>query len=537
MSEGILVRGASVIDGTGAPRRQVDVSVVGDRLAAVGSGLRAEPGQRVIEAGGLVLAPGFIDLHSHADFTFPSFPGAINSLSQGVTSEVIGNCGYSPAPLSTNAEFARTWPEVSRGIGPNLDWAWGTFAEYLARLDTERPAVNCLPLVGYGALRVAAMGMSDRAATPAQVETMRAGLHEALGAGAWGLSTGLVYPPGAYTGTDEIVAVAGELKAINGLYASHIRDESDHLLAAIDEAIEIGRRLGVRVEVSHLKAAGRRHHGTLGRATEAIAAARRSGIDVHADAYPYEAGSTFLSQILPPWVHEGGLGEMLDRLRSVDVRLRIRRDIERGLPGWPNLLEQAGGWDRVMIASVGRPDLASAEGSLVSRLAADAGVDPLDWTFDFLVADRGAPVMIITMMDWADVETALAFEWTGIGSDQLAVTSDSARVHPRCYGTFARVLGRYVRERNVLTLEAAIHKMTGMPAEILGLSGRGRITPGAVADLVLFDPATIQDESTYEAPTRLATGVETVMLGGRVAMDRGRVVARDLGRVVRRGAR
>ncbi len=536
MSEALLIRGATIYDGTGAPAVRGDVTVVSGLIHVVGGRQERPSGARVIDADGLALAPGFIDLHSHADFTLPAYTDAINSLSQGVTSEVIGNCGYSPAPLSEERAFAREWPEVTHGLGPDLDWSWRTFGEYLGALDRAKPAVNCIPLVGFGALRVAAMGMADRPASPAEITRMRAGLAEALASGAWGMSTGLVYPPGAYAATDEIVSVGQELTATHALYASHIRNEADDLLAAVDEALEIGRALGVPIEISHLKAAGRRNHGRVADATARIADERRRGTDVHCDAYPYDAGSTFLSQLLPPWLHDGGVDALVERLRSEEVRRRVRRELDTGLPGWPNLLGAAGGWDRILIASVGRRDLASAEGQTVADLAAARGEDPLNWTLDLLIADRGAPVMIVTMMDFADVETALAFDATGIGSDQLGVTSASARVHPRCYGTFARILGRYVRERGLLTPEAAIHKMTGLPADVLHMTDRGRIVAGTVADLVLYDPATIGDEATYENPTRRARGIEWVFLAGRPAVHHGDLAAPNLGQVIRRQA-
>jgi N-acyl-D-amino-acid deacylase len=537
MADALLIRGATIYNGTGAPGVRGDVVVQGGQIERVGQRLERPSGAQLIDADGLALAPGFIDLHSHADFTLPAYPDAINSLSQGVTSEVAGNCGYSPAPLSLDAEFAKEWPETTAGIGPDLDWAWRTFGEYLSALDRARPAVNALPLVGFGALRVSAMGMADRPATVVERTLMRERLADALAAGAWGMSTGLVYPPGAYAQTDEIVDVARALTPSKALYASHIRNEADDLLSAVDEALEIGRTLDVPVEISHLKAAGRRNHGHIADAIGRIADERGRGRDVHCDVYPYDAGSTFLSQVLPPWVHEGGVDALIDRLRSPELRRRIAQELESGLPGWPNLLEAAGGWDRILVASVGRPDLAAAEGRTIADAAKAAGADPLEWTLDLLVKDRAAPVMIITMMDNADVDQALTFEAAGIGSDQLGVTSASARVHPRCYGTFARVLGRYVRERGLLTAEAAIHKMTGMPAAILGAADRGVIEAGRVADVVLYDPATILDEATYEEPTRRARGIEYVWLAGQPAVQRGDIVDARLGRVVRRQAR
>jgi N-acyl-D-aspartate/D-glutamate deacylase len=534
LTKALYIRGATIYDGTGSPPVRGDVIAQGDRIDRVGPRLERPSGADVVDADGLVLAPGFIDLHSHADFTLPAYPDAINSLSQGVTSEVIGNCGYSPAPLSGDPEFAREWPEVTAGIGPDLDWGWRTFGEYLDVLGRSRPAVNCVPIVGFGALRVSAMGMADRPATTVEITLMRERLAEALAAGAWGMSTGLVYPPGAYAATDEIVEVGRALTPTRALYASHIRNEADDLVSAVDEALEIGRTLDVPVEVSHLKAAGQRNHGHIGDAIARIADERGRGRDVHCDVYPYDAGSTFLSQVLPPWIHEGGVDALVDRLRSQEVRRRVRREVDEGLPGWPNLVGAAGGWDRILIASVGRRELASAEGRTVADLARAAGADPLDWTLDLLVADRAAPVMIITMMDSADVEEALRFEASGIGSDQLGVTSASARVHPRCYGTFARILGRFVRERGALSMETAIHKMSGMPAAILGAKDRGVIEAGRVADLVLFDPTSVIDEATYEEPTRRARGIEWVILGGQPAIRRGEIVDARLGRVVRR---
>jgi N-acyl-D-aspartate/D-glutamate deacylase len=529
----LLIRGATVIDGSGSPGVRASVAIEGARIAAVVTDGPEPEAQRVVDAGGLILAPGFIDMHSHADFTLPSYPDAINSLAQGVTTEVIGNCGYSPAPLATDPALADEQRAACHGLGPDLDWGWRTFGEYLASLDRARPAVNAIPLVGHGMLRLAVVGPEERAATEAEVGEMRAAADSALAAGAWGMSTGLVYPPGSNATTDEIVAVGGGLPGVDGLYASHIRNENDQLIDALEEAIEIGRRLGVRVEVSHLKAAGRRNHGRAAEALAVLERARAEGVPVHHDAYPYTAGSTLLTQLLPPWVHDGGTDALVERLRSSEVRSRIADDVATGLPGWPNYIVATGGWDGIMIAAVVDPSLRSLEGLTVARAAAERGVDPLDLALDTMAADRGATMMIVSLMGQADVDAIVGDPSTAIGSDQLGVTSREARVHPRAYGTFVRVLGEYVRERAALDLPTAIHRMTGLPAAALGLADRGRLVPGAVADLVLFDPTTVADASTYEEPTRAALGVEAVLLGGAFAVEGGRPIRPSLGRVLR----
>jgi N-acyl-D-aspartate/D-glutamate deacylase len=534
----VLFRGATVYDGSGAAGRQTDVAIHGDRVVALGgdaaSVLGAVP--RVVDAGGLALAPGFIDLHSHADHTLPAFPRATNSLSQGVTTELVGLCGFSPAPVAPERERADALRSLVHGLGPDLDWSWQAFGAFLDRMAAARPAVNVAALVGHHALRIAAMGMADRAPRADELAAMRVELQTALDAGAWGMSTGLVYAPGAFAATDELVSIGEPLTRADALYVSHIRDEGDDLFQAVDEALEIGDRLGIRTQISHLKALGRRNAGKVAGAVERLQAGRTRGVRVHCDVYPYTAGSTFLHQLLPPWIKEGGLEQMVERLGAADQRLRVRHDVEHGVPGWTSYLDATGGWHNILIASVASPERRQAEGRRLDDLANEARLDPLEYALDLLVADRGATVMIAFSMDEADVREALRCPVAAIGSDQLGVTSPGARVHPRAYGTFARVLGWGVREAQLFELEQAIHRMTGRPASILGLTDRGRVAPGAVADLVLFDPATIADQATYEDPTRPARGVEHVLVGGEPAVEAGRIVRADLGRVLRRGA-
>jgi len=531
----VLFRGATVYDGSGSAGVVADVLVEGERIRAVGPSAAASArATRSVDAAGLALAPGFIDLHSHADFTLPVYSKATNSIAQGVTTEVVGLCGFSPAPLSVHPEFAEQWKAYS--FGQNLEWGWQGFGAFLDQLAAVRPAVNVVPLVGHGALRAAALGLDDRPATSVERETIRAALAEALSAGAWGMSTGLAYAPGTFTPPDELLELGQELKRFDALYASHIRNEADQLFDSVDEALALGEGLGIRVQVSHLKSVGRRNHGRVGGAVERIAAARGRGVRVNCDVYPYTAGSTFLHQLLPPWVKVGGTDSMVERLRAPDVRRRLRHELETGLPGWGNQLESAGGWHNVLVASTGNAQLRSVEGHRIAELAATDGLDPLEWTLDLLIHDRGATVMVLFSMDETDVRVALRSPHAGVGSDQLGVSGPDARMHPRAYGTFARVLSWSRQDPSWMPLEAAIHKMTGLSARIMGLEERGRIAPGAIADLVLFDPTTVADMATYEDPARHPTGIEYVLIGGELAVERGKLGALGHGRVLRRRA-
>lgn len=529
----LLVRGGTLHDGTGAPEIRADVAVSGGRVVAVGPDLPLAGFDRIVDAGGLVVAPGFIDLHSHSDFTFPAFPDSPGQVSQGVTSELIGHCGDTPAPLSTDPARRQQLIDYEIAAGPNLAWDWTSFASYLDVLDAARPAVNCLPLVGHSALRVAAMGMDERRPSPGELDAMRAGLREALAAGAWGMSTGLSYAPGQWATTDDIVAMASPLTETGALYASHTRNEADELLAAVDEALAIGEALKVPVQVSHLKACGARNFGRTRDALAAIELARARGVRATCDMYPYEAGSTYLSQILPPWTFDGGVARLLERLRSAEIRRRIRHDIETGLPAWGNLGKAAGGWDKVLINGTLEPGAAWARGHFVSDLAATAGQDGLDLVCDLLLADGGGTTMAIFMMDMADVREVIASPFSGVGSDLYAVTGPDAANHPRCCGSFARVLGPWVRD-GLLPLAEAIRKMTSLPAATIGLTDRGRVEPGFVADLVVFDPTTVTDNATWDRPAALATGIQSVLLEGRFAIDGGRPANLRLGRVIRR---
>lgn len=525
-----LIKGATVYDGTGQYPRQIDVLIEGRRILATEPDLPKQEGN-LVSGDGLAIAPGFIDMHSHADFTLPAFPMAINSLSQGVTTEVVGNCGWSPAPLSSKSvELRNQWQRVAGALGPDLDWSWTDFGAFLDALDHARPAVNCVPLVGHSALRAASFGIEDRVPHPAELAEMCELTDQALQAGAWGLSTGLVYPPSSFATPSEVHALAEVVAARGGIYSTHMRDEGSHLRTAVEEAVEVARRSSIRVQISHLKAAGPANHGTISVALDTIARARAEGLAVGCDVYPYTAGSTVLTQLLPSWAITGGVDALVERLRSLETRARIRAELQRNDTAY---LNKAGGWPNVMVAAVGDPAFKRYEGRYLSEIAREADKDEFDFLFDLLADDRARTTMILFLMDVTDMEEVLDHESAVIGSDQLGVTSREANVHPRAYGTFARVLRR-ASERGELALADLISRSTGRTARRLGMTDRGFVRPGYMADLVLFDPRVVRDRATYEAPTLTADGIEQVYVGGSLAIDKGNVVNPALGRVLRR---
>jgi N-acyl-D-amino-acid deacylase len=525
----LKIEGAAVVDGTGTAGGRSDVGIEGERIVAIGD-LSREPAGSRLNASGRVLAPGFIDMHSHSDWQLTGNRRAESKVRQGVTTEVVGNCGFSPAPVST--EFVDDLRAFALHVPKGFDFTWRTFREYVDLLDSGGLAVNVVPLVGHGALRIAAMGFARRAPEPSELAHMRRLVDAAMQDGAWGLSTGLIYAPGAFATTDEIVALARTAARHRGFYASHIRGEGPTLLEAIQEAITIGREADLPVEISHVKAAGRPNWGKLADALALIDAANAEGVDVTADVYPYTASSTTLTAIVPGWALEGGVRALLDRLRDTESRARIRKEIEAPSGGQP--YAERVGWDNVMIAwAPHRPD---AQGRRVSEVARARGLDPLDAVFDLLLDESGRVSIIQFQMDERDLRRALLHPRVMIGSDGSALAPygelAAGKPHPRSYGTFPRVLGEYVREQRLLSLGQAVHKMTGMPAQRLGLRDRGVIRVGARADLVVFDDRRVADQATYEDPHRYPLAVDHVLVNGRFVIKDGQHTGSLPGRVL-----
>jgi N-acyl-D-amino-acid deacylase len=514
----VKIEGATVVDGTGTAGGRTDVGIRDESIVALGD-LSREPAGRTLNASSKVVTPGFIDMHSHSDWSLWANRRAESKIRQGVTTEVVGNCGFSPAPAST--EHLADLRGFALALPRGLDFRWRSMAEYLDAFDAHGTALNVVQLVGHGAVRIAAMGFARREPTAGELRDMQGLLTAAMEAGAWGLSTGLIYPPGSYARTDEIVALARVTARHRGFYASHIRGEGAALLDAVAEAIRVGREADLAVQLSHIKAAGRPNWGNVPKALALVDAAIADGIDVMADVYPYTASSTLLRALLPAWVLEDGIEAMKKRLAQTDTRARIREELTVS-PNGQSLVDRVG-WDNVMIASC--PRRTETEGRRLSELAAAWHMDPFDVAADLLTTDDGQAHVVMFQMAEADLRHALVHGHVMIGSDGYALAPygelGTGRRHPRSYGTFPRVLGLYVREQRLLSLPQAVHKMTGLPARRLGLRDRGVIRVGAKADLVVLDPRTVGDVATYEDPHRYPRGIEQVLVNGRFVIRDG----------------
>lgn len=511
----LLIRGGHVIDGTGAPGLDADVSIAGGRIVGV-ERRSSRSARRVIDARGQVVAPGLIDIHTHSDFTLPLNQRAESKIRQGVTLEVVGNCGFSVAPaLRDRVEMLREYLAPS---APWLPFAETTFGQYVAGFPAT--SVNVILQVGHHTLRLMTAGMENRPLTSAETSAMEVLLAEALTAGAWGLSSGLFTAPGCYADAAEIHALARVLRRHGGAYSSHIRDEADHVGDAVREAIAVAEATGVHVQIAHLKLSGVDNWGGARRLLGEIAAARARGLAVDCDAYPYDTATNPLRNLLPRWVIEGGVPAMLERLGRAEVRARIRADLARdGLTNFGRIPS----WDVVRIAVA--PHQPEDAGRTLGELARRRRVDPLDAVCDFLIADRGATRILITSMAEPDVLEITGTPWVLVGSDANSLATSGVtsqgKPHPRSYGTHARLLGTLVRDRRVLSLPAAIHKTTGASAAALGLVDRGVLREGYWADVTVFDPSRIAERATYDNPHQYSVGVSTVLVNGEVVLDGG----------------
>ncbi len=512
MAWSLLVRNGSLIDGSGGPARAADVAVEGDRIVAVAPNLAGEAA-RVIDAAGHVVAPGFIDMHSHSDLFYFACPSAESKVRQGVTTEVVGMCSFSQAPLRPDQrEIVQGW---AGGIGASLDMRWETFAQYLDALRAIRPSVNVAHFVGHGALRIAALGFEARPAGADDLRAMQRLLGEAMDAGAFGFSTGLVYAPSAYSDTAELIALARAMAPRGGYYFSHIRGESSMLLDSINEAIRIGEEGGVGVQVSHVKASGRENWPKIDAALRLLEDARARGVDVAGDVYPYNAGSTKLDNMMPAWAHDGGTAKLCERLADRAMRRRIVEEC----------LIDGERWGTV-----------SQGGLSLAQIARQSGMAPAETLMNLLLEARCTVGMVSFSQSIENVSKVLAHPMLMIGSDSIPLYSGDGdrpgKPHPRTYGTFPRVLGEYVREQRLFPLETAVHKMTGMGAARLRLRDRGLVREGYAADLAIFDPRTVKDESTFPEPHRYPTGIPYVVVNGAVVVDGGRMKSSGAGRVL-----
>ena len=525
----LLFQGGTFVDGTGAPGRTADVGVAEGKIVAIGDLAAAEAAER-LDIAGRVICPGFIDMHTHSDLPLLVNPSAQSKIRQGVTTEVIGMCGFSPAPVSDASvgQVRQLSTFLAKGSA-ELDWSWRGYGDFLARLAQQGVVVNVVPVVGHVTMRATAMGFGHRPPSVAELERMRWMVDEAMQVGAFGYSSGLIYPPSSYAETDELVELAKAVARHGGIYFTHIRGEGATLLRATAEAIEIGERAGLPVQIAHHKASGRPYHGRIAQALQLSEWANARGQRVRCDVYPYTAGSSSLSMIVPEWAHEGGRDQLLARLANPETAGRIRADIAARGPVWED----------IFVTWVASRENKELEGLSLAQIATRRGTDPTTALFQVLMEEKTQAAMVQFAVAEDDARRVITHPLSVIGSDGSSLHPSGplgeGKPHPRNYGTFPRVLQVYVREQGALTLEQAIHKMTGASAGILGLERKGVLREGADADLVVFDPATVRERGTYADPHQFPEGIDHVVVNGQLVVRRSEYTGALAGSVLRRG--
>jgi N-acyl-D-amino-acid deacylase len=526
----LVVTNGHIIDGTGSPWYSGDIGIRGGKIAAIGN-LGAVPRQRTIDAAGKVVAPGFIDMLGQSELTILVDPRLPSKIYQGITSEITGE-GGSIAPLNdAMIQSDRSGYEHFK-ITPD----WRTLRQYFSRLEKQGMGINLASYVGATQVRRMVLGDDDKQPTPAQLEQMRALVREGMKDGAVGVSTSLEYSPAPYARTEELIALATEAGKSGGIYASHMRNESDAVLEAIDEALRIGREAHIPVEIWHIKVAGKDNWGRMPQVVAKINAARAAGADVSADTYAYTAWYNGFSAFIPPWAHDGGDAKLVDRLKDPATRARIRKDMQTSSKDWDNEWQEIPGPDAIMMGAVENSNLVPLLGKRLSEIAKLQNQDPMDALFDILIQDPSAEVAVFGMSQ-PDVTLALQQPWVAIDNDSEGTSPEGllgqAHPHPRAYGTFPRILAKYVREEKVLTLEDAIRKFSALPAQRMRLTDRGVLKAGMWADVVIFDPATVKDRATFDNPNQLSQGMDYVLVNGVPVLDQGKMTGALPGKVLR----
>jgi dihydroorotase/N-acyl-D-amino-acid deacylase len=527
----VLIENGWVVDGAGNARYRADVGIVEGRIAVIGSLADASAGRR-IDATDLVVAPGFIDMLGWSEVKLLADGRALSKVTQGITTEVTGEgTSVSPQSAATIAESE----EYYNSLGVTVDWQG--FDGYFRRLEAAGSALNVASFVGATQIRKVVLGNDDRAPNEAELARMAALVDSAMLQGALGISSSLVYAPAFYATTAELVALARAAARHGGIYATHLRNEGAGFDSALDEALRIATAADIPVEIWHLKRAGRENWGDMSRVLARLDSARTAGIDVTADVYPYQASATDLAASIPQWAHAGGTDSLIARLRDPDTREQIRNELRQGAQRRESFYRGAGGAVGVLVAGVLADSLKYLEGKTLASIAALWAVDPIDALFDIVVKDRAGTGAIYFSMSEEDVRAAITYPWTSFCTDFGAVATDGVLsedlVHPRVYGSFPRILGRYVREHGLLRLEDAIRKMTSLPAQRVGLLDRGLLRPGMAADVVVLDPATIIDVATFENPHQISRGVRFVLVNGELVLDDGTMTDARPGRGLR----
>lgn len=526
----VVIRNGHIIDGTGSPWYSGDVGIQGGRIVRIGS-LPDAPAKQVIDARGLIVAPGFIDMLGQSEISMLVNPHVPSKIFQGITTEITGE-GDSAAP-TTPRLLARDRAAFERyGIKPD----WITFRDYFNRLEQHGMGINLASYVGATQVRRVVLGEDDRAPSTEDLERMKALVRQGMLDGAVGLSTSLQYAPAPYAKTEELIALAQEAAKLDGIYATHMRSEGDSIDSALDEAFRIGREANIPVEIWHLKTAGKKNWGRMPEVVNRIEAARHAGVDVEADTYAYPAWFNSFSAFVPPWVHEGGDSKMVARLKEPAIRQRIRNQMLNDSSGWDNEWLEIPGADAILVSVVTDPKLLPLQGKTLTQIAKEENKDPIDTVLDLLIQDPRMEVAVFGMSE-EDVAYALKQAWVSVDNDSQGTAPDGIlgreHPHPRAYGTFPRILRKYVREEKLLTLQDAIRKFSALPAQRMRLADRGVLKEGMWADVVMFDPATIRDVATFEKPNQLSVGMQYVLVNGVPVIAQGQMTDALPGRVLR----
>jgi dihydroorotase/N-acyl-D-amino-acid deacylase len=527
----VLIRNGHIVDGTGSPWYAADIAIRDGHIAAIGH-LNDATAKQTIDAAGMVVAPGFIDMLGQSEMSILVNPHLPSKIYQGITTEITGE-GGSAAPLTDAIRSADRGDYAHYKIDPT----WNTFREFFARLEKQGMGINLASYVGATQVRRAVIGDGDRAPTPAELDRMKALVRDAMHDGTVGVSSSLQYAPAPYASTEELIALASEGAKLGGIYATHMRNEGDAIIAALDEAIRIGREAHVPVEIWHLKAAGRANWGRMPEIVAHIDAARRSGVEIGANTYAYPAWFNSFSAFIPPWAHDGGDAKLLERLKDPVMRARIRKDMLTPSAAWDNEWLEVPGPEGILLGVVHNPELLPLQGKTIAEIAKVRKKDPIDTIFDILVEDNARSEVAVFGMSEADVRLALQQPWASICNDSHGTALDGLlgqeHPHPRAYGTFPRILRKYVREDGALTLPDAIRKFSALPAARLRINDRGVIKTGMWADTVVFNPDTIADLATFEKPNELSEGMEYVLVNGVPVIARGSMTNALPGRVIR----
>ena len=527
----VLVRGGTVYDGAGSPGRRADVGIRGDTIAAVGD-LSAASARTVVDARGLAVAPGFINMLSWSTESLIVDGRSQGEIRQGVTTEIFGE-GNSMGPLTD--EMKRRMKEEQGDL--KYDVKWTTLAEYLAYLEKKGVAPNVASYIGAATVREHVIGLDDRPPTPAEMDRMRALVREEMEAGALGIGSSLIYAPGTYAKTEELVELCKAAAPYRGKYISHVRSEGDRLLEAIDELVRIGREAGVPAEIYHLKAAGESNWGKEDQAIARIEKARNEGLKVTADMYTYTAGATGFDACIPPWARDGGYDALFRRIQDPETRPKIIADMRRPAEGWENLCRAAGSPERLLMVEFKTDALKPLTGKTLAEAAKTRGTDPESTILDLVLQDRTRIGVVFFLMSEDNVRKQVRLPWVSFGSDAASMSPEDpftrSSTHPRAYGNFARLLGRYVRDEKLVSLEDAVRRLSALPAENLGLDRRGRLAPGMFADVAVFDPATIADRATFEKAHQYAVGMRHVFVNGVQVLKDGEHTGATPGRALK----